>query len=118
MGKSREPTSGDDKPPTRCVSLSVMTIGKNANNPLFYPVTVGCKTLFPAIDRTAHSSQRRRRPRNTKQSANAPCWLCASGRALRANAEIAARARFERRALAAPFFLPPRHLPPDCQEFH
>lgn len=25
-----------------------MTIGKNANNPLFYPVTGGCKTLFPA----------------------------------------------------------------------
>ena len=48
MGKSREPTSGDDKPPTGGVSLSVMTIGKNANNPLFYPVTGGCKTLFPA----------------------------------------------------------------------
>src|ERR1700722_17078978 len=27
---------------------SVMTIGKNANNALFYPVTGGCKTLFPA----------------------------------------------------------------------
>ena len=25
-----------------------MTIGKNANNPLFYPVTGCCKTLFPA----------------------------------------------------------------------
>src|ERR1700677_1124983 len=36
---------------------------------------------------------------------------------LRANAEMAACARVER-ATAAPFFPPPPHLRPDCQEFH
>src|ERR1700755_2250164 len=54
MGKSQEPTSGDDKPPTGCVSPCVMTIGKNANNPLFYSVTGGCKTPFSRFDRAAH----------------------------------------------------------------